>query len=66
MPRRTKAEIALEKLVDRVCNRACLNLSINIMNLSKISDAAKNAAAQGEEEAYKAARAVAESLHEAV
>lgn len=62
MARRTKAEIQLEKRIDAACQNACSGLSINIMKLSQISKAAKEAAAVGGD-IEGAARSKAVELH---
>lgn len=63
MARRTKAQIALEKRIDAACNKACIDKSINILNLNKIAKAAEQAAANGED-VEAAAEKMAASLDE--
>jgi hypothetical protein len=63
MARRTKQQIANEKIVDAACNKACIDKSINIMNLSQISKAAEAAIAAGTDP-FAAAEAKAAELDE--
>lgn len=62
MPRKTKIEIELERRIDRACQNACSGLSIPILKLSEITNAAKTAAANGGD-IEAAARAKAQELH---
>lgn len=64
MARRTKAQIALDLMIQRVENKALQGYQIDIMKLSAVSKAAKEAAALGktEQEVYLATRAVVEQI----
>lgn len=63
-PRRTKAQIALDKRIEEACQNACNGKSINIFRLKDITQAAKAAAEVGGD-IEAAAEAKAAELNEA-